>query len=151
MVTAPPARTIERVPVLLIGLLEAGGLLPQVPHPVAELPQRGARRDATLAEAAALTWLVAWDGPKLAGGGFRRAAGVASYRDTYDQHTSSDVREITHIAGSARSVRDLLHFMRAGAPGRLMGVVDARNARMLAILAKLGAQRAERVVFEAPA
>jgi hypothetical protein len=55
MAVAAGRRRIEKVPTLLIGILEAAGQMPHLPAPVAALEQAGRRRDPTLAEASALS------------------------------------------------------------------------------------------------
>lgn len=149
MVATEKYRAVERVPALFVGLLEDAGKLPLLPSPIASLGQHGTHRPATLTEVAALSWIVAWDGPKLDANGFRKAAGVAAYRDVFDYHTSSDVREIIHIAGTRRGTIDLLRYMRAEANAlglRCIGSVDLDNTAMVAVLQQMGTLT--RVVFE---
>jgi len=135
------ARRIERVPVLAVALLEAEGRLPRLPEVAAQSGPRGA----TLAEAASLTWLLAYQGEKV--------LGVASFRDEYDWTTGWEVRRIQHVAGSARASLDLVRWMDADARAngrRCVGSVDRRNTAMRVALVALGAKPSSRVLFEGP-
>lgn len=147
---AQPVRSIERVPALFIGLLEEAGKLPALPGHIERLGRNVRRRNASLAEVAALTWLVAWDQPKINVQGFVKPCGVAAYRDAFDYHTASDVRELIHVSGTARGVRDLVLFIRNEArkeKRRLMGSIDIENLEMAEAL-KLWDGVMTRVVFE---
>jgi hypothetical protein len=140
-------RSIEPVPALVIGALEKAGSLPLLPPALRREPVR----QATLDEITALTWLVAWEGPALDDvGQFGKAAGVAAFVDRYDPHTSGDVREIVHIAGSRRAVVDLIRWMHQGALEqrlRLIGAFDASNQAMTRLVEAMGFVFA-RVVWE---
>lgn len=143
-------RSIEKVPPLFIGLLEEAGKLPALPRHIEGLGRSAKARAATLEEVTALTWLVAWDGPKIDARGFVKPVGVAAYRDTFDYHTASDVRELVHVAGSRRSVRDLVVCIRDDARAqkrRLVGCIDVENVEMAAVLQRLDGKMT-RVMFE---
>jgi hypothetical protein len=146
MVTAPH-RTIERVPALLVGLLNEVGKLPHVDPPEVLF----GRRDPGIAEADAMTWLVMWEGHALDEHGFRRAVGVLAHRHTYDFHTASDVDEITYLAGTRRAVIELVRHVDAAAKfanRRLIGAIDVGNVAMASVLEALGYKRT-RYVYEA--
>lgn len=147
---SPHVRSIERVPALFIGLLEEAGKLPALPLHIERLGRTAKARAASLSEVTALTWIAAWDGPKIDGAGFVKPVGVAAYRDVFDYHTASDVRELVHVAGTPRSVRDLVVFLRDEARGekrRLIGSIDVENVQMAALLKRVGGEMT-RVVFE---
>jgi RimJ/RimL family protein N-acetyltransferase len=124
-------RRISRVPALHVSQLFVAGDLPGAPDDVLRAADVPERRDMTISEAAALTWLLC--GPT------EKPLGVAGYRDVYDYQTSSDVREVTHLAGSARAVVDLVRFLIADAKmRRCTGRMDAGNERMIRLLGRLG-------------
>lgn len=124
-------RRIQRVPALHVSQLFAAGTLPSAPPEIVAASRVPESRDPTLAEFAALTWLLC--GPLDA------PCGVASYRDVFDHQTSSDVREIIHIAGSKRAVYELGMFLIADAlPRRCIGTFDCENP-MIAFVKRLGA------------
>ena len=147
---ATRSRTIQVVPALFIGLLEAAGKLPRLPSAIATLGIGGDQRQATLRECAALSWIVEMRGGVLDEYGIGDVLGVGAYRDVYDYHTSSDVREIVHVAGTRRAIVNLIEYMRAGAHEqgrRVLGVVDAMNLPMQRLLLRLDG-RVTRVVIE---
>lgn len=129
-------RSIERVPCLFIGLLADSGKL-TLPSP----PMPGARgfREPSVADIAALTWLVQWEGPKMDGHGVRPVAGAVAYIDRYDFHTASDVRSIEFLTGTPRAVRDLVEHLRDG-DRRLVGLVDESNVGLKRLLCRMGAK-----------
>lgn len=138
MVTAAPR--IERVPALYVSQLLAAGKLPSAPAEVVAAARVPEHRSMTLAEAASLTWLLAGpiDAPR----------GVAAFRDVYDFQASSDLREVTHVAGSARGVVELVRFLIAdAAPFRCIGCVDRSNLTMIRLLERLGIL-SKRVLWE---
>jgi hypothetical protein len=96
-------------------------------------------------------WAVAWDSRgRTDYVGFRPLSGLIAFRDCYDEHTASDVRLLTFIAGSARAVRDLLLWGREDArrfKRRLMGSIDCDNEKLERIVLKLGGVKT-RFVFE---
>lgn len=145
---ASSSRSVERVPALFVGLLEEAGKLPSLPRFVDAHGEHAKARTATLAEVAALTWLVAWDGPKVDANGFRKPVGVGAYRDVYDYHTASDVREIIHVAGSRRACIDLVRFMMQDKV-KCVGCIGVENTDMFAVLKALGGE-VTRVYFEGP-
>jgi len=149
---ATHVRSIERVPVLLIGLLDAAGNLPLLPPHIDGLGRASRARAATLDEAASLTWLAAWDRPRIdaKGAKIQKPVGIAAYRDVFDYHTGTDVREVVHIAGTRRAVYELMRTMRdqARIVGlRLIGSIAVENTAMAAVLKGLGGEMT-RVVFE---
>ncbi len=150
MVGAPARREIERVPALLVGFLDAAGDLPRLPPSVEAMVQFGIRRDATLAESSALSWLIAWKGARRPGALYRQVSGVAAYRDCFDYPSGTDVREIVHIAGSRRATVDLLRWMVGDARAqerRAIGSIDKRNRAMGDVLFRMG-HRTTRIVWE---
>jgi hypothetical protein len=150
MAVATERRRIEKVPVLVIGLLEAAGKMPRLPQHVLDLEQQGNRRDPALSEAAALTWLLLWDGPTLEGADVARPAGAAAYRDVFDYPSGSDVREMIHVCGSRRAVIELVRHMRDDARAcglRLIGSIDPGNVAMVHAMRRLDGI-ATRVIYE---
>jgi hypothetical protein len=144
------ASTIERVPPMMIALLEKSGDLPALPGAFAPNRELRGFRYPTLDEGAALTWLIAWHGPRTDGFAFRKPSGVMGYQDCYDFHTASDVRAVAYLAGSRRAVVDLLRYCQreSRAEGRrLVGTIDNHNQPLARTLTKLGAM-ATRLVFE---
>jgi hypothetical protein len=134
----PTSRAIHPVPALHVSELFRLGKLPSAPLDVIAAARVPERRDPTLAEFAALTWLLY--------GSLDAPYGVASYRDTYDYQSSSDVRETTHIAGSARACVELIRFLIADARAAglcCIGVTDKSNAKMCSMLARLGCKAAQ--------
>lgn len=141
-------RAIERVPALLMGELQNAALLPR-----RYALEREAVRDATLAEQAALTWLVEWDlRTDLRSNGFflHPVLGYAAYRDVYDCHRGEDMREVVHIAGSRRSVVQLLRAILASAheqARRVFGALDLENDAMREVAMACGFLP-QRTIFE---
>jgi hypothetical protein len=130
-------RRIEAVSAAEVIALDAAGALP-VDHRAPAPGQRRPTRD----EWSALSWLVEWDG--------RRVAGVAAYRDLYDYHGARDAREIVTVQGTPRAATELVRAIIGAAlsEGRsCIGAVDAENVGMRRFLAKQGV--ATRCLFEA--
>ncbi len=126
-------RRISRVPALHVSELFRHGCLPSAPDDVLAAVYVPERREMTIQEASALTWLLA--------GPVDRPRGVAGYRDVYDYQTSSDVREVTHIAGSKRAVVELVRFLIDDAREigrRCVGVMDISNIKMEYLLQEMG-------------
>jgi hypothetical protein len=124
---------IERVPALFVSQLLAQGILPAAPEAVIASAHVPERRDMTIQEAAALTWVIC--------GPFHRPRGVAAYRDVFDYHVSADVREVIHIAGSRRAVVSLARFLRDDArtlSRRCVGTMDLSNKPMIHLLGRGG-------------
>ncbi len=127
------SKRIQRVPALHVSQLFAQGALPSAPADVTAAARVPEHREMTIQEASALTWLVA--------GPVDRPCGVAAYRDVYDYQTSSDVREVTHIAGSKRGVVELVRFLIDDAHEvgrRCVGVMDTSNTKMAYLLQEMG-------------
>lgn len=142
--------TIEKVPPMMIALLEKGGDLPTMPTAYEVNHDLRGFRHPTLQEGADLVWILAWHGPRTEGFAFNKPCGVLGYQDCYDFHTASDVRAVAYLAGSRRAVVDLLrHCQRESraAGRRLVGTIDVHNQPLARILNKLGAT-ATRLVFE---
>jgi len=142
--------TIERVPPMMVALLEKAGDLPAMPDEFAPNHQLVGFRHPTLSEGAALTWLLAWHGPRTNGFAFAKPSGILGYQDCYDFHTASDVRAVSYLAGRPRAVVDLLRYCQRearAADRRLVGTIDLHNTAMARALRKLGAV-ATRTVFE---
>lgn len=151
MVTASRVSAIERVPPMMVALLEKAGDLPALPSEYEVNQDLLGFRSPGMEEGAALTWLLAWHGPKLDGFAFKQPSGVLGYEDRYDFHTASDVRYVAYLAGHRRAVVDLLrHCLReCRAEGRrLIGTIDVHNKPLAALLVRMGAT-ATRTVFEA--
>lgn len=150
MVTASRVSTIEQVPARMIALLAQVGDLPAMPDAYAV--QEGGRgfRMPLIEEGAALTWVLAWDGPRTDGFASRKPSGVLGYEDRYDFHIASDVRAVCYLAGSRRAVVDLLRSVQResrAAGRRLVGAIDLHNQPLARVLKALGAT-ATRTVFE---
>lgn len=120
MVKASPY-IIERVPCALPTLLVESGRLKRPPN----MPNPNVRgyRQATAGDANALTWLVAWRRGAADSTGLRRAAASVAFYDRFDWHSSSEVREIVFMTGSARAIRQLIIALRCE-ERRLVGAVD---------------------------
>jgi hypothetical protein len=145
MIVAPPEPRIEKVPCLLIGLMAAAGKLPGAPAEIDALSVRRGRRKPTADEAGAQTWVVVWDGP-VQSDGFREVTGLLAFRDSYDFHTASDVREIVYLKGPT-SLK-LIRWLRAHTEGRrLLGSIDMGNHRLYRALTAMG-NTPTRIVFE---
>ena len=142
-------RQIEKVPALFVSLLKDEGKVPPFPRPH-DTTLFGYRAPG-LQEMVNQEWVVEWGLQGRVGAfGFNPVVGLASFRDRYDEHTTSDVREILCITGSRRAVIDLFLWLRADAARvkrRLMGSFDPDNAGMVALLKRLGGIPT-RVVFE---
>jgi hypothetical protein len=150
MIAASRVSTIEKVPPMMIALLEKAGDLPAMPDEYAVNQKLVGFRHPTLNEGAALTWLLAWHGPRTNGFAFAKPSGILGYQDTYDFHTASDVRAVCYLAGRPRAVVDLLRHCQRECrlhARRLMGSIDCHNAAMARALSRLGAV-ATRTVFE---
>lgn len=150
---APPrqasVRVVEVVPALLVSLLHDAGKIPQPPFP----PDRSTFgfQAPGLSEMQAYSWVVQWKGARTDETGFRPVSGVAAYRDDYDFHTASRVREIVLLAGSKRASIDLLRWIRDEARllgRRTIGSFDLTHTALRSAAAHLGA-RETRVVMEA--
>ena len=135
---------------MMIALLEKAGDLPTMPDEFAVNQELVGFRHPTLNEGAALTWLLAWHGPRTNGFAMAKPYGILGYQDTYDFHTASDVRAVAYLAGRPRAIVDLLRHCQKEcrtAGRRLIGSVDMHNLPMMRALGKLGAT-ATRAVFE---
>ena len=108
LATRARTRCIEHVPALLVMLLNEGGKLPSIPNE----PQGGILgfRKPELADMEAVKWLAEWESPRVDKDGFRKVAGLATYRDYYEHHTSSDVRDLIALRGSRRACVELTTF-----------------------------------------
>jgi len=150
MIAASRVSTIETVPPMMIALLEKAGDLPALPDEfVVNQDLRGFRRP-SLTDGAALTWLLAWHGPRTDGFAFAKPSGILGYSDCYDFHTASDVRAVAYLAGRPRAVVDLVQYcMRKSREEhrRFMGGIDVGNERLAKFLVRIG-MVATRTVFE---
>lgn len=143
------ARRIEVLPPLLVSLLHDAGKLPAVPR----LPDRSAFgfREPTFADMRVLSWAAQWEGHRVDEMGFRKVAGIAAFRDGYDFHTASDVREIVYLAGSPRAVVELVRWIRDRAMAenrRTIGSLDLSNMGLRKALGRIGSHET-RIVVEA--
>ena len=135
----PPTRAIEEIPALLVMLLNDSGKLPPIPN----LPQAGVVgfRRPELTDMQTLRYVASWDGAKLCKDGFRRVAGLASFRDVFDWHTSSEVRELVALRGSPRSCAALISWLIEDGLAncrRLVGAVQLGDAGLRALAERLG-------------
>lgn len=139
---------MENLTPLMVMMLRDYGKLPDVPNP----PQPGILgfRKPGLREMEALTWVAEWEGTQRDGNGLRTVSGLAAYRDLYDFHTASDVREIVYFAGSPRAVVDIVRSIitQAYACGRrTIGALDLSNTKMERLMTEVGG-KSTRVVLE---
>jgi hypothetical protein len=149
MVTASRVSTIERVPAMMIALLEQAGDLPHMPEAYAVNVGPGFRKPC-FEDGNALTWLLAWDGPRSEGFANHKPSGVLGYEDRYDFHIASETRAVIYLAGTRRAVVDLLRTVKResrDAGRRLIGAIDLHNQPLARVLQRLGAT-ATRTVFE---
>lgn len=133
MLTGSAVRRIRFASAYAVGLLAAQGDLPRVPAAIAAMAERPNAVVPTRELAEKLTYLLAWEG--------ERVAGVASYHDRFCYHTMREVREITSIAGSRRAVIDLVAHIKADASAldrTTVGVIDESNLAMAGVLARFG-------------
>ena len=107
---APARGALRSVPALLVMMLHDLGKLPPIPNE----PRPGVLgfRLPTLADMESVKWLASWSGPRTDEHGFRQVAGLASYRDYYQMHDSSDVRELCALRGSRRACVELTKWLR---------------------------------------
>lgn len=130
MLNTTSPRTIQSVPALYVSELFRLGKLPSVPQDTITASRVPESRDPTLAEFAALVWIIV--------GPVHTPCGVASFRDVFDHQTSSDVREIIHLAGSRRAVYELAKFLITDAlPRRCIGTLECDNP-MIALAKRIG-------------
>ena len=137
----------ERVYELSVGRvyeLGARGALPALPPQVAAWNQRRRQRQATIADVSSLRWFAYGDPTEVAD-----PAAVMAIQQRYDYHTTAESLELTHIAGKAVGMHNLLRFAVALGEASGMAVsgeLDHINARFMAFVHKHGF-RAERVRF----
>ena len=150
MIEAPAhARRIEKIPALLLCLLQDAGKLPAVPRtPRADVL---GYRTPGLPEMMDLEWVAEWDNRgRVDAQGFRPVNGIIGFRDGYDFHSASDVREICYLAGSRRAVVDLVGWIRASGhteSRRVIGSFDCDNTALAGVIEAMGGVRT-RCVFE---
>lgn len=142
---AAAQREIERVPPALPTLLVEAGKLSRPPC-FTDTTALG-YRPATPKDASDLVWLIAWEGTKTDGIGLRHASGALAFYDHFDWHTSSDVREIVFITGSARAVHDLIQHIRSS-NRRLIGYVEDMTPNLATLVTKLCGKQTRRLVEE---
>lgn len=133
--TAVAITRIERVSHFTIGAL--ADQLPPIPAEVFSLAWRPGRRLPTEIEMAGIVWTLAWDGDTI--------VGVLGYRDGFDFHTATDVREIIYLSGPA--TLKLLEWAREGSEHRIIGALDIENHRFNDAAATLGFRKT-RVLWE---
>lgn len=150
LAAAPPVRScfrcIEVVAPLLVSYLHDGGKLPSIPN----LPKPGKLgfREPGIADMESVQWLIQWESLPLDKDGLRRVAGLATYRDYYQMHDSSDVRELLAIRGSRRAVVDLTRWLRDDAESharRLVGSIERCDLGLAQVMARLGGKPETRV------
>ena len=139
LAAAPHTRTIEVIPALLVALLDGGGKLPPIPNE----PQPGALgfHKPDLNDMQSVKWLALWEGPCLDEDGFRKVAGLATFRDFYHWHSASSVREVCAIRGSRRAIVELLRWMHADAASnsrRMVGEIERFDCGLEKLISKLG-------------
>lgn len=122
-------------------LLNDSGKLPDIPN----LPTAGVRgfRKPVFADMESVKWLAVWEGSRTDSDGFRKVAGLATYRDIYDWHRSADVREILALRGSRRSIVALVRHLVASAiedERLLVGAVQEGDVALIHLLERLGGE-----------
>jgi hypothetical protein len=144
-------RRVLAIPPLLVMLLKDLDRLPKIPNEPD--PTVFGYRFPSLAEMEAVTWIAEWESRQVDDQGrFIRPAGLAAYRDVYDYHTASDVREVVLVAGSRRAVVAMTRWMIASARAsgrRLIGAAQHGEGgdSMVDIMESMGG-RVTRVVVE---
>lgn len=118
-------RSVEVIPALLVMMLNDLGKLPEIPN----LPDGSSFgfRKPTLEDMQSLTWVAYWEGKKTDMDGFRKVSGLAAFRDLYDWHSASDVRELVSIRGSKRACTLLTKWILADGLAhnrRLVGAIQ---------------------------
>jgi hypothetical protein len=149
LATRAPSRRIETVPALLVVLLNDTGKLPPIPN----LPHAGVLgfRQPTLSDMEAFAYAAVWESAVLDEDGFRKVAGLATYRDVFDLHSSSDVRELCAIRGSRRAVASLVRYLRDDAEihdRRLVGMIERNDGGLAQLMARFGGRPMTRVPWE---
>lgn len=138
-VAAPSKRLVKPIPALLVMLLADAGKLPPAIAP-AEQDVLGFRLPG-IADMEALTWVAAWEGDRVDQHGFRKVAGLVSYREYWDIHTGSDVTDICSLSGSRRAIVDLVRWIQFDAESRgrrAMGSFAIANVGLRRLLSRLG-------------
>lgn len=148
--TLAPARCIEQVPASVVSILADEGKLPLPPSP--PKVAFGYRRP-NQADIASLSWMVSWEGWRFnERGDLKRAQGVLGYRDGYDWHTCSDVREIVYISGSPRAIFELVDRARSKAREqnrRCIGFVDSFTPKLHGFLSGMGGVSTRKMIEDA--
>jgi hypothetical protein len=142
-------RCIEPVPALLVMMLHDLGKLPEIPN----LPRAGVLgfREPEMRDMEAVKWVAQWQGDRTDKDGFRKVAGLATFRDYYQMHTASDVREIVALRGSRRAVVDLTVWMRDDAEAqnrRLVGSFERDSIGLAQLMSRLGGRPIPRLYWE---
>ena len=148
LATRARTRCIEAVPGLLVMMLNDLGKLPPIPNE----PRPGVLgfRLPTLADMESVKWLASWSGPRTDEHGFRQVAGLASYRDYYQMHDSSDVRELCALRGSRRACVELTKWLRDDAEShdrRLVGAFETLDLGIATLMARLGGRPESRALW----
>lgn len=148
---APPRvrRTIRSVPALFVATMQDEGKLPAPPTTIDR--SKFGFRAPNIADMMKYEWAAQWHGDVLDDAKrLRSATGLVGYRDGYDFHTASDVREIIYAAGSPRAIVEIFRYLKGEADllgRRVMGSFDCDNAGMRGLVQTMGAQ-STRCVFE---
>lgn len=137
-VASPPKRRIEEVPSLLVVLLNDGGKVPPIPNE----PSGGVGfRPPSLFDMDDCRWIVYWAGKRFDESGFRPVAGLANFKDFYDWHTSSDVRELLSIRGSRRAIVELIRWTcndAARENRRVVSSIEKKDGGLIGLVRRLG-------------
>jgi hypothetical protein len=143
-------RIVEVVPALLVMMLKDMGKLPGVPTP--PTGQHFGFRSPMLPEMESVVWAATWGGKHLAANGsFNPVMGLAAYRDIYDFHTASDVRDVVYITGTPRAVVELMRTLEAQASElgrRLIGSFELDNDGMKRMMGRLGGRMTRMLRWE---
>lgn len=137
--TRASLRYIEVVPALLVMMLNDLGKLPSIPNE----PRGGLLgfRKPELADMESVRWVACWHGARTDRDGFRRVAGLASFRDVFDWHTSCEVRELLALRGSPRACVDLTRWLISDGienGRRLVGNVQSNDLGLIHLMERLG-------------
>jgi hypothetical protein len=150
LASVPPtrSRSVQVIPALLVMMLYDLGLLPDIPNK----PEPGALgfRLPLLADMDAVKWLASWEGARTDEHGFRKVAGLASFKDYYAVHDSADVREILALRGSPRALLELVYWMRDDAERHnrcLIGVFSRFDDGIANLVGRCGGRPTERVLW----
>lgn len=138
MATRVASRRIAALTPSEVATLAAEGRDPALPADVVEERAVDAQ-SVPIREIAKTSWLGSFEGDKL--------VALLGFFVRFDHHRLCQVREVIHVAGSPRGVRELLLELRATSALPLVGCIAITNKRMAYAIGKLG-WRPRRIEFE---